>query len=122
MKVAIVGSRSYKDYDSFCTQLKEVLVSSNVKDPVIISGGALGVDSMAKKYAKEHMLDFIEFNPYFKLDKTSAFSPRHFFVRNRQIVYNSDLVIAFWDGESRGTEHSIRYAQKLERKLIIIYV
>lgn len=119
MKVGVVGSRSFTDFDTFEDQLSLILYESNIKDPVIISGGAIGVDSMAKQYAKKYTLNFVEFNPYFKLDKAAEFSARHFFVRNRQIVYNSDIIIAFWDGKSKGTKHSIDYANKLGRKVII---
>jgi hypothetical protein len=32
-----------------------------------------------------------------------------FSVRNKDIIKNSDTVVAFWDGESRGTKNSIEY-------------
>jgi hypothetical protein len=40
--------------------------------------------------------------------------------RNKLIVENSDLVIAFWDGVSRGTESSIDLAKKMGKTLYIV--
>jgi hypothetical protein len=38
-------------------------------------------------------------------------------VRNKQIVQESDLVLAFWDGKSRGTKSSIDFAKNAGKKL-----
>ena len=92
MKIAIVGSRSYTEYEEFDERLAEILSDLMDEKPTIISGGAIGVDSMAKRFAKKFGLDFVEFNPYFKLDKSAQFTPKHFFIRNKQIVYNADIV------------------------------
>lgn len=40
--------------------------------------------------------------------------------RNRYMVENSDIVIAVWDGSSGGTESTVRYAEKLGRKILPI--
>ena len=36
-------------------------------------------------------------------------------VRNKKIVDYADKVIAFWDGNSKGTLSVIKYAEKLEK-------
>ena len=41
-------------------------------------------------------------------------------IRNTDIVKNSDIVVAFWDGESKGTLDSIRKAENLNKGLMII--
>ena len=38
--------------------------------------------------------------------------------RNRYMVDNSDIVIAVWDGTPGGTENTVRYAEKLGRKIL----
>lgn len=107
MKVAIVGSRN--------------LTISNLKDylppetSTIISGGAKGIDTCAKNYALENNIDYIEFKPNYSLYKKAA--PLK---RNEQIVENADMVLAFWDGISKGTKYTMDFANKLGIKVIFV--
>ena len=108
MKVAIVGSRA----------IKEVDLSSFIGDEVteIVSGGACGVDSVAKEYAQNNSIPYKELLPqYSKYGKAAPL------VRNKQIVDYSDFVLIFWDGESRGTKHVIDYCKDVNKmhKVII---
>lgn len=41
-------------------------------------------------------------------------------IRNSLIIDSSELVIAFWDGKSKGTQDSIGKARKSGKKLIIV--
>lgn len=41
--------------------------------------------------------------------------------RNKDIIDNSDIVVAFWDGESRGTKNSINQAKKADKPCHIHY-
>jgi hypothetical protein len=100
MRVAIVGSRDIIDqeeywYDKICGS-----VPKNCTE--IVSGGAQGIDTLARRYAKEHKLLIKEFLPdYARYGKSAAF------VRNGQIVEYAHIVIAFWDGRSKGTADTI---------------
>ena len=42
-------------------------------------------------------------------------------IRNKDIVENSNMVIAFWDGKSKGTASSIELAKKMDKNLKIVY-
>lgn len=99
MKVAVIGSRGIKNAD-----LKRYIPPDTT---LIISGGAVGVDTLAEKYADERGIEKMIIYPNYELYGRSA--P---LIRNKLIVDNADLVIAFWDGESRGTEYTISYAQR----------
>ena len=59
MNYAIVGYRHYNDYDSFSDILEDILPAGCT----IISGGCIGTDTMAEKFADEHKLDKIIFHP-----------------------------------------------------------
>lgn len=110
MKVAIIGSRSFTDYE----RLEKRLSSINVVIDVIVSGGAKGADSLAVDYAKSHGIELVEFLPeYNKYGRAATI------VRNRQIVDASDAVIAFWDGTSKGTKNSLDYARKKNKQVVI---
>lgn len=97
MKVAIIGSRNISGdcYKKLCEN-----IPCNASE--IISGGARGIDTLAARYAKENGLALREFLPDYEKYKKRA--P---LVRNEQIISSAKLVIAFWDGKSRGTAHSI---------------
>ena len=122
MKVVIVGSRSITDPEIVFTAIDRFIKDQCIGKPVIISGGAGGVDSLAKKWAGVQGLDFIEFLPYHLVDKEVEFSSRYFFARNRQMIQNADKVLAIWDGVSTGTLHAIRYSQKIGVPVMIIKV
>ncbi len=107
MIVAVVGSRSLivKDIQKY---LPEGVTE-------IVSGGASGIDSCAKEYAENHNIRLTEFIPEYNLYGRAA--PLK---RNMKIIDYSDMVIALWDGRSRGTEFVIRNCRRIG-KLIIVY-
>lgn len=40
--------------------------------------------------------------------------------RNRYMVDHADYIIAVWDGKPSGTGNTVKYAQKMEKKIIVI--
>ena len=107
MKIAIIGSRN--------------LTVNNLEDYIteqcdeIVSGGASGIDSCASGFAKRKNIKLVEFLPEY--EKYGRAAP---IVRNKQIVEYADEVIAFWDGESRGTLSVIKYCEKTKKTCKII--
>lgn len=93
MKAAVIGSRniSINNLDDY--------IPDDVTE--IISGGARGVDTCAKKYALSHNIKLTEFYPEY--DKYGKAAP---IKRNLLIIDSADIVIALWDGRSRGTKSS----------------
>ena len=116
MKLAIVGSRTFDDYDllsKYVSILTEKLPRPHI---VIISGGAKGADSLAEQFAREHRYDSqIYPAAWNKYGKSAGF------IRNQQIIDNCDFLLAFWDGCSRGTQDSIEKAKKAKIPTCIVY-
>jgi predicted Rossmann fold nucleotide-binding protein DprA/Smf involved in DNA uptake len=109
MNTAVVGSRSFQDY----AFLEEILDGYTITK--IVSGGARGADQLAERYAKEKEIPTQIFKPdYIRYGKGNPYAG------NYAIIDNSDQVVAFWDNKSRGTSHSIKYAQKMGKKVYII--
>lgn len=106
-KVAIIGSRSFNDYEF----LKEKLNPDSIS--IIVSGGAFGADELAEQYAEEHEIPMRIFKPNWKLGKHAGL------LRNIEIVDFCDFVIAFWNGKSKGTKHAIEYAKKIGKEVVI---
>ncbi|MEG1235059.1 MAG: hypothetical protein RSB80_08975 [Anaerovoracaceae bacterium] len=101
MRVAIIGSRSLT-----VTNL-EAYLPADVTE--IISGGARGIDTSACEYAKAHGIKLTEYLPEYKRYGHAA--P---IKRNVTIISHADLVLAFWDGRSRGTAFVIEECRKRE--------
>lgn len=110
MKVAVVGSRSFTDYE-----LLRKTLDSLPEINLIISGGANGADKLAEMYALEKGIKTTIYVPEWnKLGRSAGI------VRNKIIVESSDMVIAFWDGVSPGTKNSIERATKAKKMLKVI--
>lgn len=106
MKVAIIGSR--------CLTVKnlENYLPSNTTE--IVSGGAIGIDTCAEKYAKINNLPIKIFLP--KYEKYGKAAPLK---RNIEIIDYADMVIAFWDGTSRGTKFVIDKCKEKKKNIKI---
>lgn len=117
VRIAVVGSRTFRDYRLFCDQLdalRRELVDPD-EPPVqirLVSGGALGADQMAERYAQHHSLPIDVFKPQWH-DAQGKYNKRAGLERNTEIVKGADLVLAFWDGVSTGTRDSMRKAERL---------
>ena len=92
--VAVIGSRNLTVGD-----LSAYLPDDTTE---IVSGGARGIDSCARAYAKAHGIKLTEFLPEY--DRYGKSAPLK---RNIQIIEYADEVAAIWDGESRGTRFVI---------------
>jgi hypothetical protein len=89
-------------------------VASLPADATVVSGGAPGVDSVAFQEAVKQKLRTTIFPALWqKYGKAAGMR------RNHDIVRNADKVIAFWDGKSRGTRHSIGLALRANKPLVI---
>lgn len=104
--LAIIGSRNFNDYDMLKSELDNVIP----RPDKIVSGGAKGADKLGALYAKEYGIPLLEYLPDWDKHGKSAG-----FVRNKEIVNNCDYLIAFWDGVSKGTKHSIDLAHKQDK-------
>lgn len=109
MKVAIIGSRGFDDYELLKKELSKHEIS------LIISGGAKGADSLAEKFADEHNIEKLIFKPEYQI-----YGKKATFVRNQQIVENCEKLIAFWDELSKGTESTIKKAVKKGKDVEVI--
>lgn len=112
MKIAIVGSRTL-DSESVKSSILAELLKHDVSE--LVSGGAReGADRLAEEISKEKNLPIKIFKPDWKIGRHAGI------LRNRTIVENSDLVIAVWDGVSKGTKSGIDFAKKLGVPCVIL--
>ena len=98
MKVAIVGSRRFSD-----PQRVSDYVNSLPPRASIITGSASGVDAAATKAARAKGIPVqvvpASFDELADASKSAA--------RNQRLVAACDILVAFWDGSSKGTRATV---------------
>ncbi len=115
MDIAITGTRTFKNKQLLSDSIDALAPAR------IITSEAGGADALAIEYAKRHNIPCVVVFPKFKTDKATKYHPRYFHMRNREIVDQADMVLAFWDGQSRGTKSTMDYANKSRKPLQIIH-
>lgn len=161
MKIAITGHRPNKlgnDYNltsplilSIKQQIIDTLDEQKFKGGVdinnltLITGMALGIDTLFAKIAIENNIPFIAAIPCAGQSSmwpakskqiyqdivnhplctkewisTLPYSPQLMQQRNKWMVDNCDLLIAVWDGTSGGTANCIKYANSINREIVRI--
>lgn len=110
MILAIVGSRSFDDYDALEKFVVDTTGSEGIEITGIVSGGAKGADTLARLFAYRHGYPLTEHKPDWK-----TFGKRAGFIRNKTIIQECDVCFAFWDGESHGTKHDIELCKKYDK-------
>lgn len=108
LRVIVTGSRAFGAYVWHHSQLGRVL-GELPGDAVIIHGGCpMGADKMADDWAMQMGRHVVVFHADWKRHGRKA-GP----IRNQEMIdAGADLVIAFWDGASRGTKDCIDRAQR----------
>ena len=109
MKLLIVGSRNITEFDL------TPYVPTNVD--TIITGGAEGVDTIAENYADRHRLSKYILRPSYNIYGRVA--PLK---RNEQMVDMADAVLVIWDGQSKGTKHTLNYSSKKNKPITLVHL
>ena len=109
MVVGVVGSRCFQDSALLQRELASFPVCS------VVSGGAQGADSLAAQWAVSRGLHLVVHKPDYQRFGRSA--PLR---RNELIVRSCELLVAFWDGRSRGTKHAIDLAVRLGVRVLVV--
>jgi len=110
MKVAVIGSRQAPE-DAVR------LITEQLPDTTseIISGGADGIDRAAEQVAAEQGIPLTVIRPdYARYGRSAPLK------RNDAIIDRADMVLAFWDGQSKGTQYVITECVKRGRYVRLI--
>lgn len=113
MIFAVVGSRHFFGYE----QVSKILDEYTFFITGIVSGGALGVDTLAIRYAKEHGIPWVE-----HLADWGKYGKKAGHLRNRLIVSDADFMLAFPTSDSKGTINSINLAREKGIEVRVINV
>ena len=107
-RVIIAGTRDFSNYQLLRDKCDAILSAkgqdSNI---VVVSGTARGADRLGERYARERGYQIRQFPADWLNDEKKA-GP----IRNAKMADNADALIAFWDGQSRGTKNMIDTAKR----------
>lgn len=112
-RVIIAGSRDMADYGAAEKAIAAALAEIGGAQVRIVSGHCRGADLMGERYAHENGLELAVFPAEWNI-----YGRKAGFLRNTQMADfaseegSEGALIAFWDGQSRGTKMMIGIAQK----------
>lgn len=116
LRIIIAGSRDFNDYKLLKASIKDILKNTSlegINKIKIVSGTARGADQLGERFAKQFKLEVVKFPADW--DK---YGKRAGYIRNEEMAKyavednNYGMLVAFWDGESKGTKHMIDLAKK----------
>ena len=118
LRVIIAGSRDFDDFPKLMNSSIEILTGiSKKRDDLdrirIISGTARGAGKLGEQYAKIAGYELSKFPADW-----DGLGKRAGYIRNAEMAKfavedgNYGVLIAFWDGQSRGTKHMIDLAKR----------
>lgn len=113
IKLLISGGRMFNDYPLLESVLLQHCDNDNLYSLVL--GGAKGADFYGEMFAKEYNVHHDISHANWDKHGLSAG-----YIRNADMGNYADELIAFWDGESRGTKHMIDYMKNLGKPVTII--
>jgi len=113
-RIIIAGGRDFRNYDWLSENLAQAV--SELEGTVeIVSGTARGADRLGERWATEQHIPIKRFPAQWDLYGKSAG-----YKRNTQMVKYATHLIAFWNGESRGTQHMIDTARAQGLQVVVV--
>ena len=115
-RVIIAGCRDFNNYVTLKERCEYYLQNKmKTHNVIIVSGHAPGTDTLGEKFANEHNLP-CELHPADWKHYGKAAGP----ILNAEMAEVADALIAFWNGQSRGTKSMIELAQSKGLKVAVI--
>lgn len=125
-RIIVAGSRTFTDktllYRVCDEQIAEIMKNDEEATVQIISGGARGADKLAEMYAHDRRLSNIilpaQWNKYGK---------KAGMLRNGDMAHMASkkdgkgMLIAFWDGQSRGTQNMIFRSNENSNIKVVVF-
>jgi hypothetical protein len=126
VRIIIAGSRDFNDYEYLKNNCNEVLshyflsgaIDSDLTNVMIISGNARGADALGERFARENRIGCKLFPANWESYGKSAGYRRNMEMAKYAKI-DDGILIAFWDGLSRGTWHMINLAKKMGLQVFV---
>jgi hypothetical protein len=82
----------------------------------VISGGARGIDLCGEAWAEDRGIPYVRFVPGWKMHGRRYAA----YVRNHDMGFYGDQLLAIWDGKSPGTKHMIQTMKELNKPYEVV--
>ena len=116
LRVIIAGGRDFVDTENQIEiEMTQLCMEHELEDIQIVVGGALGADALGEAFARKHNTNLAIFPAQWEVYGKSAG-----YRRNKMMADNADVLLAFWDGKSKGTKHMIDLAKTKQLKVIVV--
>jgi len=132
INIGIVGSRRWTNKKKIEKAVDLLIMKYNAENICIISGGAVGADTLGKEVALEKKLKYKEYNPAHTIYNKYSAKPKdwfgkqyfvgNYFERNTFIAESVSFLLAFipLGATSNGTMDTVSKAKKLNKAYKII--
>lgn len=116
MKLIVAGGRDFTDTNRMIEELQKLVNSGNIPEcPELVCGMARGADMLAYSLWANHNMKIHTFPADWKTHPRSAG-----YIRNAEMGNFADVLVAFWDGKSKGTKHMIYIMNKLNKPVYVV--
>lgn len=122
LKLIIAGGRDFNDASLMARELNKLCDNTNEGSGIysgydisVVSGMARGADALGHVLGKHSGMIVYEFPADW-----DRYGKRAGFLRNEAMARFADVLVAFWDGQSRGTSHMIETMQRLGKRTHVI--
>lgn len=115
LRIIIAGGRDFENYFLLKTTVIEKISEKNPfpYEAVIVSGMARGADKLGVQFANELGLKLYRFPAEWeRLGKRAGYARNVEMAKFASEGNNKGMLIAFWDGKSKGTKHMIDTAKR----------
>lgn len=115
-RVIIARCRAFYNYVTLKERCEYYLQNKmKTHNVIIVSGHAPGADTLGEKFAADHNL-LCELHPANWKSHGKAAGP----IRNAKMAEIADALIAFWDGQSKGTKSMIELAKSKGLQVAVV--
>lgn len=120
LRIIVAGSRQYNNYEEaerkifeFFRVFNECNKGKSFSGIKFISGTARGADSLGERFAEENGYELVRFPAdWDKFGKRAGVLRNAEMAKYASVDGHKGVLIVFWDGKSRGTEHMINIAKR----------
>lgn len=123
-KIIVAGGRDFSDYklvDEKLTAIRTAVWKNDVADDLeIVCGKARGADALGDEWGKANHVGVEYFPANWNRQPDGSYDRAAGHKRNRQMGDYADALLAFWDGNSRGTKGMIDYATEKGLAVFIV--
>lgn len=121
IRCIIAGCRDFSDYSLLRDTANRIFRDRDIRNLTIISGHCSGADRLGELFASRNKLSCVKFPADWKTYGKAA-GP----IRNRQMAeyasQQNGMLLAFWDGKSRGTRNMIQLAEEFGLEIHVVQI